>query len=434
MKKLNHLLFLLFISLNLLTVQPILSYAAHEESDSYTRQGGVYHHYEPMPSHNSYGGGERYNREGEEGYRSYRQSIQSWCRDQLNVLRRAHDRATRHISHGNYLEATKALMKGLENALNNLTSYHSSTFTAKSLQRGLELAQEIQKGGGHIPQLRTLNYFLFEYYSFIYFVSRELDSKFAQRRNCHFCGLYGNREFEKNYVKFAKWQLKMVIDKLTTSKGRRYYREYFPIGSPDAFLSVFAKTTYFMAIDLEDSVFASQLACTIDELHYVNHEVIDHNLIFSGYYEAVQFAGYSAEKILDDFNCSSRFPRNNDFQEERSRRGNSQRDSFNALGGGSLNLYAGTTKTVKLGEAVYIKKLIIQAEGVHRDGAIFDVVVNGDIKGTIFVPGRDPSYFVTVEDVASQIQLISRSGGEARIRQILVIITDSEEDNWGDLD
>ena len=31
----------------------------------------------------------------------------------------------------------------------------------------------------------------------------------------------------------------------------------------------------------------------------------------------------------------------------------------------------------------------------------FDVIVNGDIKGTIYVPGRDPKYYVTVKEFCS---------------------------------
>lgn len=67
----------------------------------------------------------------------------------------------------------------------------------------------------------------------------------------------------------------------------------------------------------------------------------------------------------------------------------------------------------------YIKKIIISAEGVYRD-ATFDVVVNGDIKGTIYVPDRDPAYFVTIEDSASSIEFVSRSGS-ARINDIKVV-------------
>jgi hypothetical protein len=51
---------------------------------------------------------------------------------------------------------------------------------------------------------------------------------------------------------------------------------------------------------------------------------------------------------------------------------------------------------------------------------MFDVVVNGDVKGTVYVPGRDPSYFVTIEDSADSIELVSR-GGTTIISRILVV-------------
>ncbi len=342
---------------------------------------------------------------------NYKQSIQSWCQDQLRVLKRAHYKAEKHMDYGRYELASNSLIQGLQNSLENIEPYYNSTFTSKAIQRGLKLAQKIveQREENQLYQ-RTLNYFLFEYYEFISFASKKLDLKFAQSRNCHFCGLFGNSRFEKNYVKFAKWQLKMVMDRLATKSVEGNITHYYPLGVPNVFLSVFGETTGFIIKDLEDSVFATQLACTIDELYYVGDRIKNYSSDFFNYYEAVQFAGHSADKILNEFNCSSRFPGKR----------SSERTTFDALSGSSLTLYSGTTKTVYLDEFTAMKKLIISAEGVGED-AMFNVVVNGEVKGTIYVPGRDPSYHVTIEDSASQIELVSLYG-KARISRILVTI------------
>lgn len=345
----------------------------------------------------------------------YRESVQSWCQDQMRVLRRAHNEAQRHMNFGQFDFAAQSLLIGLQETVQNTDSYYTGTFTYKAALRGLELAAGIRAQGTDSRMAkRTLNYFLFEYYEFISFVSRKLDSDYAQRRDCHFCGLFGNREFEKNYVKFAKWQLKMVLDKLSTSDriGR-----FYPIGTPKAFMSVFAKTSEFVALDLEDSVFATQFACTIDELNYVGNRVAAHveeGTIFPNDYEAMQFAGSNGTNILNSFKCTT-----GSLPGRGSDRGQGQTaTTFDALSGSRI-LHSGTTDSIYLPETTDIKKLIISAEGVRND-AMFDVVVNGEVKGTIYVPGRDPSYHVTIEDTASQIELVSRFG-KARISRVLVI-------------
>lgn len=68
----------------------------------------------------------------------------------------------------------------------------------------------------------------------------------------------------------------------------------------------------------------------------------------------------------------------------------------------------------------YVKKIYISAEGVRND-AYFDVMVNGDIKGTIYVPGRDPSYVVTVESYTDTLLLRSLSG-KAKISMVILEI------------
>ena len=46
--------------------------------------------------------------------------------------------------------------------------------------------------------------------------------------------------------------------------------------------------------------------------------------------------------------------------------------------------------------------------------------ISGEVKGTVYVPARDPSYFVTIKDYASSIELVSRNG-TALVSRILVV-------------
>lgn len=98
------------------------------------------------------------------------------------------------------------------------------------------------------------------------------------------------------------------------------------------------------------------------------------------------------------------------------------RDEFETvtLTTSSFNLSDGETKSVYLDARRQIKKLIIQAEGVRNDGT-FEVLVNGDVKGTVYVPGRDPSYIVTVAETASSVQFRHRSGATVLIREVKAV-------------
>ena len=84
----------------------------------------------------------------------------------------------------------------------------------------------------------------------------------------------------------------------------------------------------------------------------------------------------------------------------------------------NVTLEEGEYKVLYLPGLLYVKKLYISVEGIARS-AFFDVMVNGDIKGTIHAPGSDPLYIVNVAATTRTIQLRSMYGN-ARIRSIKV--------------
>lgn len=85
-------------------------------------------------------------------------------------------------------------------------------------------------------------------------------------------------------------------------------------------------------------------------------------------------------------------------------------------------LSPGETRTVSLGSDWYhVQKVFIQVSGVNSYTSTFQVVANGDVKGTIWVPGKDPSYVVTIGEVAGSLQLQHLSGGSAYVKSISVV-------------
>lgn len=100
---------------------------------------------------------------------------------------------------------------------------------------------------------------------------------------------------------------------------------------------------------------------------------------------------------------------------------------------GSFYLDEGETKTVKLDHWRNVQKLIIQAEGVRVDGT-FEVIANGDTKGTVYVPGRDPSYIVTVAETIKSIQFRHVSGGKIYVRNVKAVQLKNVAGRWDDCD
>lgn len=90
--------------------------------------------------------------------------------------------------------------------------------------------------------------------------------------------------------------------------------------------------------------------------------------------------------------------------------------------GGNIVVQDSETQTLWLSQARYIRNIVVQASGIRNDSMV-EVMVNGEVKGTIFAPGRDPSYIVTIGETASSIQFRHRSGGSMRISDLTATLS-----------
>ena len=100
----------------------------------------------------------------------------------------------------------------------------------------------------------------------------------------------------------------------------------------------------------------------------------------------------------------------------------SDRISFENMDLGSVIVTNSETKSLSLGPARYIKNIIIQAEGIATASTI-EVMVNGQVKGTVFAPGSDPSYVVTIAETANSIEFRHRTGGTMRVINVLATVS-----------
>ena len=89
----------------------------------------------------------------------------------------------------------------------------------------------------------------------------------------------------------------------------------------------------------------------------------------------------------------------------------------------NMVLQPGTGTTLPIDREIHqVQRLVIEAEGIAQE-AMFEVLVNGDVKGTIHVPGRDPRYIVTVAEATRSIELRHTSGAAVRIHRIVATVS-----------
>lgn len=337
-------------------------------------------------------------------------SIDNFCRERLLILKSAFRIAEIESANGNIANSVAVLEKGLRDSALRINPRFGNTLTSKAIRRGLVLLENLKNTENSRQKLRALNQFLFNYYGFIENVSNRLDIPYYQPGSGFSRIMNSNTQFENLFVNFAQDQVKMILDSMSTVANDAYGPVIYPIGSPKLLLTALKVTTAAMASDLEESIFAQRHACTIVKLSNVNEAIslyLSTGMPYSDDYVATQELVGEVKRIVHG---------------SRKCGGMEQDDSFRGTRNvirHDVNLYAGTTQQVRLAAPVQMKKLVVEAIGVGGE-ALFDVMVNGDVKGTIHVPGRDPSYIVTVNEFADSIELISRNGN-AKITKIFVV-------------
>lgn len=346
-------------------------------------------------------------------------SVSSFCRDRLQVLKSAYRHAEIESQAGNHDRSAAILEAGLRDAAARIQPAYGSTLTSKAIKRGIVLLENLKATQESRQKVRTINNFLFNYFLFVENVSNRLDIPYFQMGR-GFSGVStSNVQFERLFVNFAQEQVNMVLNTMSTTANEGRRDVIYPIGSPTLLLTALKVTTKAMANDLSESIFASRYACTIGRLDQVSADIalyLSTRNTYADEYMAVQelvgaVKAATQASVRECGGIGGYGGNDGGYAQQESRTTDALR--------GPVTLYSGSTQQVRLNGARYIKKLIISAEGVRND-AMFDVVINGDVKGTVYVPGRDPSYFVTVEDYADSIELVSR-GGTAVISRILVV-------------
>ncbi len=95
---------------------------------------------------------------------------------------------------------------------------------------------------------------------------------------------------------------------------------------------------------------------------------------------------------------------------------------FDSISIGGVVVRESETVSLSLHSTRFVRNLVIQAQGYSRDSMV-EVMVNGEVKGTIFAPGRDPSYVVTIGETTHSIEFRHRSGGAMQVLQVVATVS-----------
>ncbi len=339
---------------------------------------------------------------------SVEDSVASFCNNRLRILERAMEKAMSASQAQDFDYSVVVLKEGLTKALQNIPAHYRKTITAKAIERTMNLVSQIERSKADTKRTRILNYLLMESYEFIKDASNTIDIPFYSVRNAFSHITQSNVAFESAYSRLSYKQLSMVQSKMQISDHSASY----PVGSMEAYLLATREALTNVTKDLMDSVFAQKNSCAIldnlDTLEEINAHLLGGSR--ESDFEVMQRISWKVSRALGKNAC-----------------GANTSGSSNGYSGKTSQVLTqqfyverGTMKQFRLGRGMNVKKLLISASGIGND-AMFDVVVNGDVKGTIHVPKVDPTYFVTVNEYTDSIEFVSRSGGRILIENIVVV-------------
>ena len=341
-----------------------------------------------------------------------------WCTQNAAFLARKKQQAAQDYRVGNFVQAKQTLIYALNQAQARLAPHYSNTQSYQALIRANNYIRIIEGQASGVFEARLTSFFLLGYFDLIIDFIKEVDMVFYRSGCGHRCQRQNQRHFEHQFIYNSQKQIQVVMNTLLEKQSNRHSTVYYPVGNSKVYLNVLESALAGYITDLSTALSTQRYSCLLMDLHSVYDRLVSFNSNGLGYandFQAVQNATHRLVSLTQVIGrqtpCGgtvSPMPRK------------PQIESRNILAGrNSIILENGTARTIRLPRRQFVKNLIISAEGIRRN-ALFEVVINGKVKGTIHVPGVDPTYFVTVQEETASIEFISRTG-RARISSIIVV-------------
>jgi hypothetical protein len=258
-----------------------------------------------------------------------RQGLRQWCTNKLGVLNDIREEAAMAKVDGKPREDVIAIYDGgFERLSEGFGEFKGGySLTQRAIVRGKEISEALGETlVSEEKSLTTRVHFLESYYNFIERVAREVDIPYYipyyNRGGCKDgCDIEISEEsFAIKLLENARDQLSMVLSKMASVGPNG---EVFPQGVPGGYLTALEFATKNAALDLEETLLYTRMACVIGDLHALGDKLARYNTGNGAEYggrddRAVRMSYSRAETALTEirsaiatfasYNCGGRAP------------------------------------------------------------------------------------------------------------------------------
>lgn len=226
--------------------------------------------------------------------------VLEWCRGNVALLNRYRQQATLALLDNDSIGARALLEAGLVKALERKSAQGlDRSLTYKAVSRGLELASALSNEPTVTADSQVAA--LLSYYDFISLIAAKVDIDLyipyhytylpgCPSGNCEGFDIAG---FEKRFIDYARAQLKWFDESFVSEVS---VTDVTPRHSAKAYLKVLEFISKYVADDLENSLWRSKYACTIDTMRIMSDSLAAHNAGNMAFYRNDKYAVFLTHK------------------------------------------------------------------------------------------------------------------------------------------
>lgn len=364
------------------------------------------------------------------------QSVNGWGAQSTYLLRVALGEAAVQKANGNTLQATKILQKALEDMKKGFPKKpagQDAPITQKLVNRALQYLKVIQRSfkrnGYDLLEQRTEFYFIYEYSSMIIEAWNDLDRDYYipyyhQHHRCYHYPCpshFDHNAFTRKYIAFARKELAFVIDRFLADLQHPHYSysKKVPVGDPRAVLVLAELTSYNVARDVSQTLWAYQNTRSIQMLRALNLQLQKFNSGRGGYVD-LKHAINGFGGIFPVISSAIAELGGNGFYTNYSN-SYTKKHCSKTIDVDATISGAGNEKTFSLPTGRrHVKRVVPHAQAYGADAQVH-VRVNGKFNGTMDIPQYDPPYSIPVNGYANNITFHITRGKEVEISKIEII-------------
>ncbi len=353
-----------------------------------------------------------------------------WGNNSIHELRSALHSARLQIIKGFYNKAGQVLIDALSNTSKSFpkkTVDHGSPLTKKLIDRGILYARNIktafQEGGFTKTEIHTETYFLEGYVQMIINAWEEIDQDYyipyyhSYERRCsphYYCEDFSYIDFHRKYIEYVIKEIEFVLNNFT-EESHIVYRGpmILPIGDVRAVLLISEIMSIKVSKDILETLWPYKYGYIAFRLQELHKNLKDFNrknnrLVYPDAVAALN----SSRGIHSTFLFA--------VEELEKEGGHYSRKVHNPVLARNIFLSSNNPEyTIHLNYSIRINCLVVTGEAYRSDGRV-KVLVNGQIKGDLYLPRRDPQYVVNVDSRANSIRFVMEQGTNVRIQSVKI--------------